>query len=94
MIIANAGTFPELGAVWYERHFPRVIATLATTFRYLAEEKVLHINDSLSAANRFSGLLLWHPVNKAMFYGGLQHTQDELDRYATAGVKVFLGTYR
>ncbi|MDH6124616.1 TetR/AcrR family transcriptional regulator [Kitasatospora sp. GP82] len=94
LIIANADTFPELGAAWYERGFERVLATLAATFQHLADEELLRIDDPLLAANHFSGLLLWIPVNKAMFHGSPQHTQDELDRYATAGVEAFLGAYR
>ncbi|MEV8343688.1 TetR/AcrR family transcriptional regulator C-terminal domain-containing protein [Streptomyces niveus] len=43
---------------------------------------------------RFSGMLLWIPVNKAMFHGGPQHTQAELDHYADEGVRVFLVAYR
>ncbi|MEV4443172.1 TetR/AcrR family transcriptional regulator [Streptomyces sp. NPDC049577] len=94
LIIANADSFPELGAAWYEQGFERVLATLAATFRRLADEGLLRIDDPLLAANHFSGLLLWIPVNKAMFHGGPRHTQEELDRYATAGVEVFLNAYR
>ncbi|MFJ9414618.1 TetR/AcrR family transcriptional regulator [Streptomyces sp. NPDC101227] len=94
LIIANADTFPELGAAWYEQGFERVLATLAATFERLTDEGLLRIDDPLLAANHFTGLLLWIPVNKAMFHGSPQHTRDELDRYATAGVGVFLGAYR
>ncbi|WP_172384201.1 TetR/AcrR family transcriptional regulator [Streptomyces sp. MNP-20] len=94
LIIANADTFPELGAAWYEQGFERVLATLAGTFRHLADAGLLRIDDPLLAAHHFSGLLLWIPVNQAMFHGGPQHTQEELDRYAVAGVTAFLGAYR
>ncbi|MCG3042990.1 TetR/AcrR family transcriptional regulator [Streptomyces fenghuangensis] len=94
LIIANADTFPELGAAWYEQGFHRVLDTLAATFRHLSDKGLLRTDDPLLAANHFSGLLLWIPVNKAMFHGGPQHTQDELDHYATAGVAAFLGAYR
>ncbi|MFE1751896.1 TetR/AcrR family transcriptional regulator C-terminal domain-containing protein [Streptomyces anandii] len=65
--IANA--FPDLGANWYEQGFQRVLATLADTFHRLADRGPLRIDDLLLAANQFSGLLLWIPVNKAMFHG-------------------------
>ncbi|QCX73994.1 HTH-type transcriptional regulator EthR [Streptomyces sp. YIM 121038] len=94
LVIANADTFPELGAAWYEQGFERVLATLAGTFRHLADAGLLRIDDPLLAAHHFSGLLLWIPVNQAMFHGGPQHTQEELDRYADAGVSAFLGAYR
>ncbi|MEU6478120.1 TetR/AcrR family transcriptional regulator [Streptomyces sp. NPDC047017] len=94
LIIANADTFPELGAAWYRQGFERVLATLADTFRNLADQGLLVIADPLLAADHFAGLLLWIPVNKAMFHGGPQHTQDDLDRYATAGARAFLAAYR
>ncbi len=94
LIIANADTFPELGAAWYEQGFERVLATLAETFRRLADKGLLRIDDPLLAAHHFSGLLLWIPMNKAMFHGSPQHTQDELDHYTAAGVTAFLSAYR
>ncbi|WP_031079633.1 TetR/AcrR family transcriptional regulator [Streptomyces sp. NRRL S-118] len=94
LIIANADSFPELGAAWYEQGFERVLATLAATFRQLAEHGLLRVDDPLLAAHHFSGLLLWIPVNKAMFHGSPQHTQAELDHYATAGTRAFLAAYR
>ncbi|MEV8398144.1 TetR/AcrR family transcriptional regulator [Streptomyces niveus] len=94
LIIANADTFPDLGAAWYEQGFERVLATLAATFQRLSGQGLLRIDDPLLAANHFSGMLLWIPVNKAMFHGGPQHTQAELDHYADEGVRVFLAAYR
>lgn len=93
LIIANADQFPELGASWYERGFERVLAGLAETFRRLDDEGRLKVEDPLIAAHHFAGLLLWIPVNAAMFHGGAQHTEAELERYATEGVRVFLAAY-
>ncbi|MGP3927847.1 TetR/AcrR family transcriptional regulator C-terminal domain-containing protein [Streptomyces sp. 8N616] len=94
LIIANADVFPDLGTKWYERGFERGLATLAAAFQRLADQGLLRIDDALLAANHFSGLLLWIPVNKAMFTGSAQHTEADLDRYATAGARVFLAAYR
>ncbi|WP_393058809.1 TetR/AcrR family transcriptional regulator [Streptomyces sp. LN549] len=94
LVIANADAFPELGAAWYEQGFERVLATLAATFERLADDGLLRIDEPLLAAHHFSGLLLWVPVNKAMFHGGPRHTEAELDHYATAGVRAFLAAYR
>ncbi|WP_432754015.1 TetR/AcrR family transcriptional regulator [Streptomyces sp. JL2001] len=55
---------------------------------------LLRVDDPLLAANHFSGLLLWIPVNKAMFTGRSQDTEADLDRYAAAGARVFLAAYR
>ncbi|MGA5702019.1 TetR/AcrR family transcriptional regulator C-terminal domain-containing protein [Peterkaempfera bronchialis] len=94
LVIANADTFPGLGATWYEEGFERVLATLAATFERLAADGLLRIDEPLLAANHFSGLLLWIPVNKAMFHGSLQHTRTDLDHHAAAGVRTFLAAYR
>ncbi|MCX5140949.1 MULTISPECIES: TetR/AcrR family transcriptional regulator [unclassified Streptomyces] len=94
LVIANADAFPELGAAWYGQGFERVLATLAATFERLADEGLLRIEEPALAAHHFSGLLLWVPVNKAMFHGGPRHTQAELDHYATEGVRAFLAAYR
>ncbi|MER6677664.1 TetR/AcrR family transcriptional regulator [Streptomyces sp. NPDC000983] len=94
LIIANADAFPDLGTEWYERGFQRALATLAATFQRLTDQGLLRIDDTLLAANHFSGLLLWIPVNQAMFTGRAQHTEADLDRYASAGVRVFLAAYR
>ncbi|MER5275923.1 TetR/AcrR family transcriptional regulator [Streptomyces sp. NPDC002809] len=94
LVIANADAFPELGAAWYEQGFERVLATLAATFERLADDGLLRIDEPLLAAHHFSGLLLWVPVNKAMFHGGPRHTEAEIDHYATAGVRAFLAAYR
>ena len=94
LVIANADAFPELGATWYEQGFERVLATLAATFQRLADHGLLRCDEPLLAANHFCGLLLWIPVNKAMFHGSPQHTEIELDHYATTGVRAFLAAYR
>ncbi|MFJ1821409.1 TetR/AcrR family transcriptional regulator C-terminal domain-containing protein [Streptomyces sp. NPDC088139] len=94
LVIANADAFPALGAAWYEQGFERVLATLAATFQRLTEDGLLRIDEPLLAAHHFSGLLMWIPVNQAMFHGGPQHTRADLDHYATAGVRTFLAAYR
>jgi len=93
LVIANADRFPDVGRSWYEQGFERVLTTLATTFQSLADRKLLTLGDPLLAANHFVGLLLWIPVNKAMFAGDHHATPDELERYALAAVRAFLIGY-
>lgn len=93
LVIANADAFPELGAAWYEQGFERVLATLADTFRRLTEQGLLKAPDPLLAAHHFSGLLLWIPVNRAMFHGGAELSAADLDRLAQGGVRAFLAAY-
>jgi TetR/AcrR family transcriptional repressor of mexJK operon len=93
LVIANADRFPDVGRSWYEQGFERVLTTLATSFKGLADRERLRVNDPLLAANHFVGLLLWIPVNKAMFTGDHQVDPDELQRYAVAAVCAFLAGY-
>ncbi len=94
LVIANADRMPELGRTWYEQGFERVLATLATCFAGLAKRGLLYAEDPLIAAHHFVGLLLWIPVNHAMFTGSERpYTKAELDRYALAAVNAFLAAY-
>ena len=93
LVMANADRFPNVGRSWYEQGFERVLATLAISFQGLAERKLLHVDDPLLAANHFVGLLLWIPINKAMFTGDHRSSPDELERFAVAAVHAFLAGY-
>jgi TetR/AcrR family transcriptional repressor of mexJK operon len=93
LVMANADRFPEVGRSWYEQGFERVLATLAIRFQGLADRKLLHVSDPLLAANHFVGLLLWIPINKAMFTGDHHSSPDELEQFATAAVRAFLAGY-
>jgi AcrR family transcriptional regulator len=94
LVIANADRFPDLGRLWYERGFERVLATLAESFTRLAGRGHLQIDDPLLAANHFAGLLLWVPMNKAMFGGDAPSSETDLHHYADAAVRAFLAAYR
>lgn len=94
LVIANADRMPELGRSWYEQGFERVLASLAFCFRQLASRGLLKIEDPLSAANHFVGMLFWIPVNEAMFTGNTKpRTPAELERFADASVDAFLAAY-
>ena len=93
LVIANADRFPDVGRSWYEQGFERVLATLASCFQSLADRKLMIGGNPLLAAHHFVGLLLWIPINKAMFTGNHHSTSDELERYAVAAVRAFLSGY-
>src|SRR5580692_5740464 len=69
LVITTADQFPEIGRSWYEQGFERVLATLATRFGQLAQRGLLLVDDPMIAAHHFVGLLLWIPINRAMFTG-------------------------
>lgn len=94
LVIANAERLPDIARLWFERGFERVLKTLATCFQRLADRKLLSVDDPLLAAHHFVGLLLWIPINKAMFSGNdKSSTKTDLLKYADAGVHVFLAAY-
>jgi TetR/AcrR family transcriptional regulator, mexJK operon transcriptional repressor len=94
LVIANADRMPSLGRDWYEQGSGRVLVTLASCFRKLGEKRLLRIEDPLLAANHFAGLLLWIPINEAMFTGNIRpRKKAELDRLAAAAVQTFLAAY-
>jgi TetR/AcrR family transcriptional regulator, mexJK operon transcriptional repressor len=90
LVMANADRFPDVGRSWYEQGFARVLNTLAITFQDFADRNLLRVDDPLLAANHFVGMLLWIPINKAMYTGDYRSTPDELDRLAVAAVRAFL----
>jgi TetR/AcrR family transcriptional regulator, mexJK operon transcriptional repressor len=94
LVIANAERFPDLGRAWYENGFERVLTMLAASFEHLANRTLLRLEDPLLSANHFVGMLLWIPVNRAMFTGDYDsRSSTDLDRYARAAASAFLAAY-
>jgi TetR/AcrR family transcriptional repressor of mexJK operon len=94
LVIANADRMPTLGRSWYEQGFERVLATLAACFERLARQNLLLVDDPRVAANHFVGMLLWIPINEAMFTGDDRpHGEAALNRFADAAVRAFLRAY-
>jgi len=93
LIIGEAGRFPELGRRWYARGFQRGILTLATVLEGFAERGWLRLDDPEEAAAHFAGLILWVPVNRAMFSGVDEITDAEAERVSSAAVRVFMAAY-
>lgn len=94
LVIANADRFPEVGRSWYKNGFERVLVILADCFNDLAVKRFLRIDDAHIAAEHFVELLLWIPVNRAMFTGNHSSRKTDLDRYADAAVLAFLNGHR
>jgi TetR/AcrR family transcriptional repressor of mexJK operon len=93
LVIAEASRFPELGRIFHERGPGRTIDALATAFERLAARGALRLDDSQVAAAHFNWLVMSIPLNEAMFFGDEASPSDGLDRYADAGVSVFLAAY-
>ena len=93
LVVATADHFPEIGLAWYEAGFEKGLAPLAERFKSLSDQGFLATDDHVLAVHHFVGMLLWIPVNKAMFSGDHQSSTAELERYADAAVKAFLAAY-
>ena len=92
VVIGEAGRFPELGRTFYELGPGRTVDALAAAFGRLADRGVLELDDPQLAAAHFNWLIMSVPLNQAMLFGQDEPPAD-LDRYADAGVRVFLAAY-
>lgn len=94
MVIGEAARFPELGRTFYELGPGRTMATMATVLEQLATRGVLRVDDPSLAAEHFNWLVMSTPLNRAMLLGQDEAPSPaELERYADAGVRVFLAAY-
>ena len=95
LVIGEAGRFPRLGRLFYERGPGRTIDALATMFERLASRGELELGDPRLAAAHFNWLVMSIPLNQAMLLGQDEPANPaELDGYADAGVRAFLAAYR
>jgi AcrR family transcriptional regulator len=95
LVIAEADRFPEVGRAWFDRGFDRSLVIMGESLQQLADRGLLHrLDDPTLAAYQFAGLVLYQPMNQAMFAGtGALPSPESLDRIADAAVETFLGTY-
>jgi TetR/AcrR family transcriptional regulator, mexJK operon transcriptional repressor len=94
LVIGESGRFPDLARAYYERVPQRVISILASHLQHLSDRGLLHMEDASLAANHLAWLVLAVPLDAAMFGGDTVHPSPaELDRFANAGVDVFLKAY-
>ncbi|ESY68119.1 MULTISPECIES: TetR/AcrR family transcriptional regulator [Mesorhizobium] len=93
LIIANADRMPQLGRSWYEKGFERMLASMASCFQKLTDRGLMQTSDPRLAASHLFGMLLWIPMNEAMFTGSDPRSKAELERHADASVEAFLVAY-
>lgn len=95
LVIATADRFPEVAQSWYQAGFGRVLHSLADGFSDLHKKGLLRVPDAPLAAQHFAGLLLWIPLNRAMF-GATTDTpsKHEVERLVKDGVRAFLSGYQ
>jgi len=94
LVIGEAGRFQELGAAYFNRGFLGGLDALAGSLAELFTREGLALDDPRQAAEHLAGLVLWVPMNRAMFTGDdTLPPAEEITRIATAGVRVFLAAY-
>jgi TetR/AcrR family transcriptional repressor of mexJK operon len=93
LIISNADRMPQLGRSWYENGFERMLGSMATCFRELTSRGLMNTPDPHIAASHFFGMLLWIPMNEAMFTGSNRRSAAELAQHADTSVEAFLAIY-
>jgi AcrR family transcriptional regulator len=95
LVIAEADRFPEVGRAWFDQGFGRALGTLGDSMQRLADRGLLHdLGDTTLAAYQFAGLVMYQPMNQAMFAGiEALPPGDQLAQIANAAVDVFLAAY-
>jgi TetR/AcrR family transcriptional regulator, mexJK operon transcriptional repressor len=95
LVVAEADRFPEVGQAWFEQGFDRALVILGEALQGLEERGLLHgLGDPTLAAYQFAGLVMYRPMNQAMFAGtGVLPSDDQLDHVARSAVEVFLARY-
>ena len=93
LLIREAGTFPELGAQYFERAPGRVLVALTEGFAGLHRARLLRTEDPRRAAEQFAYLVVGAPLDRAMLVGTVPG-EDEVISRATDGVDTFLARYR
>ncbi|WP_308466444.1 TetR/AcrR family transcriptional regulator [Rathayibacter soli] len=95
LVLAEATRFPDLGRLYWQRGFERVLESVTDCLRLVAERGLLSISRPPVAAQHLTGMLLWIPSNRVMFCGpdgGFD--ADELTQLIDLGVGAFISAYR
>ena len=95
LVVAEADRFPEISATWFEGAFHQSIVLLGESMTRLADRGLLRpLADPTLTAYQFAGLVMYKPMNQAMFAGtGARLDPEELDRIADQAADVFVAAY-
>jgi AcrR family transcriptional regulator len=95
LVIAEADRFPEVCGAWFTSGFEKSLETLGHALSRLTDRGLLRpLDDPTLVAYQFAGLVMYKPMNRAMFAGTRQRPKpDELETLADRAVDVFLASY-
>lgn len=95
LVLAEADRFPEVTGTWFARGFHQSLVVLGEAMARLADRGLLRpLPDPTLAAYQFAGLVMYKPMNQAMFAGAAAvPPRAELDTIAEQATEVFLAAY-
>ena len=95
LVIAEADRFPEVCGAWFTSGFEKSLEALGQALHRLSERGLLReLDDPTLAAYQFAGLVMYKPMNRAMFAGTRKRPKPgELEGLADRAVDVFLAAY-
>jgi TetR/AcrR family transcriptional regulator, mexJK operon transcriptional repressor len=95
LVLAEADRFPEISGAWFEDAFHRALVLLGEAMTRLADRGMLReLPDPTLAAYHFAGLVMYKPMNQAMFAGAeARPAVNEFDHIADQAADVFLAAY-
>jgi AcrR family transcriptional regulator len=95
LVIAEADRFPDVCGAWFTSGFEKSLDALGQALTRLSDRGLLRkLDDPTLAAYQFAGLVMYKPMNRAMFAGTRQRADNaELATLADQAVDVFLAAY-
>ncbi|RZU13417.1 TetR family transcriptional regulator [Kribbella rubisoli] len=95
LVIAEADRFPEVCGAWFNQGFEQSLDALGEALTRLSDRGLLkQLDDPTLAAYQFAGLVMYKPMNRAMFAGTRQRPKPgELEKLADQAADVFLAAY-
>ncbi|MGZ0149584.1 TetR/AcrR family transcriptional regulator [Kribbella sp. WER1] len=95
LVIAEADRFPEVCGAWFNSGFEKSLDALGQALTRLSDRGLLkQLDDPTLAAYQFAGLVMYKPMNRAMFAGTRQRVDNsELHKLADQAADVFLAAY-
>ena len=94
LVIGESTRFPRLAREYYARAPERFFSIFAAALKRFARQGRLNVPDPQIAARHFAALVLWIPVDRALFITDEAAPKpDALIAIADAAVDVFLGAY-
>ncbi|WP_350279722.1 TetR/AcrR family transcriptional regulator [Kribbella sp. HUAS MG21] len=95
LVIAEADRFPEVCGAWFTSGFEKSLDALGQALTRLSDRGLLReLDDPTLAAYQFAGLVMYKPMNRAMFAGTRQRPKPgEPEALADRAVDVFLAAY-